>query len=62
MNFSSRDSQIFKIKLNQPKSKDNEKEKETIVVNKYQKKIKKIKKEKIKYFDITKIEDNVQIP
>ena len=62
MNFSSRDSQIFKIKLNEPKSKDNEKEKETIVVNKYQKKIKKIKKEKIKYFDITKIEDNVQIP
>ena len=62
MNFSSRDSQIFHIKLNEPKSKDNEKEKETIVVNKYQKKIKKIKKKKIKYFDITKIEDNVQIP
>ena len=66
MNFSSRDSQIFKIKLNEPKNKDNEmekeKEKEVIVVNKYQKKTKKIKKEKIKYFDITKIEDNVQIP
>ena len=58
MNFSSRDSQIYKIKNNEHKDK----EKETIVVNKYQKRIKKIKKEKIKYFDITKIEDNVQIP
>ena len=74
MNFSSRDSQIYKIKPNEPKDKDKnkeknidnekekEKEKETIIVNKYQKKIKKIKKEKIKYFDISKIEDNVQIP
>jgi hypothetical protein len=62
MNFSSRDSQKFKIKANEPNDKDNEKEKETIVVNKYQKKTKKIKKEKIKYFDITKIEDNIQIP
>jgi len=74
MNFSSRDSQIYKIKPNESKDKDKnkeknidnekekEKEKETIIVNKYQKKIKKIKKEKIKYFDISKIEDNVQIP
>ena len=64
MNFSSRDSQIYKKKSKEPrdKDKDNEKEKETIVVNKYQKKIKKAKKEKIKYFDISKIEDNVQIP
>ena len=49
MNFSSRDSQIYKKKSKEPrdKDKDNEKEKETIVVNKYQKKIKKIKKKKL---------------
>ena len=68
MNFSSRDSQIYKIKINESKdtnkdaNKEKEKEKETIIVNKFQKKVKKTKKEKIKYFDIEKIEDNVQIP
>jgi len=70
MNFSSRDSQIYKIKINESKDtnkdpnkeKEKEKEKETIIVNKFQKKVKKTKKEKIKYFDIEKIEDNVQIP
>ena len=59
MNYSSREKSAYNLNKN-----SDLKEKESILVNKTQSqhKTKKIKKEKIEYFDISKIKYNVQIP
>ena len=59
MNYSSREKSAYNLNKN-----SDLKEKESILVNKTQSqhKTKKIKKEKIEYFDISKIKFNVQIP